>query len=131
MIKTRMIISGLICIVHTILFPLLDTQTKLEIAGDFEKWIIFCGIFFLFCCVFSLLTITAQEKKIIFSHFLNNVGGTLVGCWFVLVVANNLTNNERGFGSSFGISLLYLSVVLFSGFLLGKFIDRFFRKSNL
>lgn len=117
--------------VHIILFPVLDKEIKDEITGDFDKWSIFCGIFFLLSCVFSLLTITAQEKKVVFSHFLNNVGGSLVGCWFVLVIANNMTNKERGFAFSVGVSFLYLCIVLLLGFILGKFIDRFLKKNNL
>ena len=130
MIKTRTVVSGVIALAHIAIMPLTENGIQVEVIRMFEWWVVVACII-VFSGVFSLMIITAQEAKLIFSHFANIFAGVLIVCWFILILTNNMTNLERGLPHSFGVCLIYLASVLILGFLLGALVDRIIKKSRL
>ncbi len=133
MIKTRTIVSGVIALAHIILMPLTDAGLKgNSIVGlyKFDWWVV-TSIVILFCLILTLMILTTEEKKVRFFSFLNTFAGVVIGCWFVFVFANNLTNLENSAKVSFLITLGYFFGLLLTGFIIGWLFDKVFKKSRL
>jgi predicted membrane protein len=131
MIKTRTIVSGAIALAHISTMPFIEKGIVDNESSHIENWWVLVSIVITFSLIFAVMILTAEEKKIKISHLLNTFAGVLVACWFFLILTNNITNMEYDPKKAFLISFGYFLGLLLVGFIFGKLIDKFFKRSNL
>lgn len=131
MLKTRTIVSGAIALAHISVMPFVEKGMKQNEASHIENWWIMVSIVIIFSFIFAIMILTAEEKKIKVFNFFNTFAGVVIGCWFVFILTNNITNMEYDPKKAFLISLGYFLGLLLAGFLLGRLIDKTFKKSRL
>lgn len=131
MLKTRTIVSGAIALAHISVMPFVEKGIKQNEASHIENWWIMVSLVIIFSLIFAIMILTAEEKKIKTSHLLNTFAGVLVACWFVFLLTNNITNMEYDPKKAFLISFGYFLGLLLVGFILGRLIDKIFKKSSI
>ena len=131
MLKTRTIVSGAIALAHISVMPFFEKGMKENEAIFVGDWWIVVFIVIVFSSIFAVMILTAEEKKIKVFNFFNTFAGVVIVCWFVFILTNNITNMEYDPKKAFLISFGYFLGLLLVGFLLGRLIDKTFKKSRL